>query len=89
MALPGFLDRYLAHRAVRGQQTSEPVEPNRPDNLERPVTALHRTRGSFSAEAKSRVHLFPGEVARVGALVAGALLVFGLGIGLGWWRRAR
>ena len=58
-------------------------------HLKRPLTALHRTRGSFSAEAKSRVHLFPGEIARVGALVAGALLVFGLGAGLGWWRRAR
>lgn len=89
MALPGYLDRYLAHKAVRGQQTPEPVEPDRPDNLERPITALHRTRGSFSAEAKSRVHLFPGEVARVAALLAGALLVFGLGASLGWWRRAR
>jgi hypothetical protein len=89
MAFPGYLDRYLAHKAVRGQQTREPVKPNRPDNLERPITAVHRTRGSFSAEAGSRASLVPGEIARLGTLVAGALLMFGLGAGFGWWRRTR
>jgi NAD(P)-dependent dehydrogenase (short-subunit alcohol dehydrogenase family) len=82
MALPGFLDHYLARKAVSGQQTGKPLPPDRPDNLEQPVTPLHRTRGSFSAESKSRASLVPGEVARVGSLAAGALLFAALGAGL-------
>src|SRR5581483_3775290 len=50
-ALPGLLDRYLARKAIRGQQTPRPLPYGRRDNLEKPVTDLHRTRGSFSSEA--------------------------------------
>ena len=34
---PSFADRYLAKNGYSGQQTSEPVSPDRPDNLLEPV----------------------------------------------------
>ena len=77
--LPGYLDRYLARTAFAGQQTATPLPPHRPDNLDRPVTALHRTRGSFTAEAGNDAAFVPGEVARVGIVAAGALVFFLLG----------
>jgi NAD(P)-dependent dehydrogenase (short-subunit alcohol dehydrogenase family) len=87
--LPGLLDRYLAKNAVAGQQTKALVMPDRRDNLERPVTPLHRTRGSFSGEAATSAPMVPAEVARVGVVAAGALLFFALGAVLrGWPRRA-
>lgn len=30
---PWFADRYLAHHAVEGQETPDPISPDRPDNL--------------------------------------------------------
>ena len=81
--VPAFLTRYLAWTAVSAQQTPEPVEPGRQDNLERPVTALHRTRGSFSAEARQRAPLVPGDLARLATFALGALLCVALGAGLG------
>jgi hypothetical protein len=87
--LPGYLDRYLAKVAITGQQTSTPLPPDRPDNLDRPVTALHRTRGSFGVDAETHAQLVPGEVARLGVVAAGALLFFGLGAAFAAWRRGR
>jgi NAD(P)-dependent dehydrogenase (short-subunit alcohol dehydrogenase family) len=81
--LPGWLDRYLAKNAVHGQQTRALVEPGRPDNLDRPITSLHRTRGSFSAEASTRAPMVPAELARVGVVAAGALLFFAFGAVVG------
>ena len=78
--LPGLLDRYLARKAVAGQQTITLIEPGRDDNLDRPITRLHRTNGSFSAEASSRAPMVPAEAARVGVVCAGALLFFALGV---------
>ena len=77
--LPGALDRYLAATAIKGQQTKTLIKPDRPDNLERPVTALHRVRGSFSAEAENHAPLVVGELARLGAVAAGALAFFAAG----------
>ena len=37
--IPGLLDRYLARTAYESQQTSEPEDPSRPDNLWSPVDA--------------------------------------------------
>ncbi len=85
--LPGFLDHYLAKNAVVGQQTKALVGPNRRDNLEQPVTPLHRTRGSFSAEAAASAPMVPADVARVGVVAAGALLFFALGAALCAWPR--
>jgi NAD(P)-dependent dehydrogenase (short-subunit alcohol dehydrogenase family) len=78
---PGFLDRYLARKAVAGQQTDTPVQPGRRDNLDQPVTDLHRTRGSFSGEAASRAVLVPAPLIRLGVVAAGALAFLALGLG--------
>jgi len=88
-ALPGVLDRYLARKAIRGQQTSRPLPYGRRDNLEKPVTDLHRTRGSFSSEAGGWAPLVVGEVTRIGAIAAVALLGFALGAGVRWVSRQR
>jgi len=73
---PAFLDRYLARKAVAGQQTDVPLVPDRTDNLDRPVTRLHRTRGSFSNESAERAMLIPGDVARAATVILGAALFF-------------
>src|SRR6476661_4661087 len=47
---PGLLDRYLARTGFDSQQTDEPSDPDRPDNLEQPADE-HRdygTRGPFA-----------------------------------------
>ena len=80
--LPGLLDRYLARNAVEGQQTPRPIAYGRRDNLDKPLTDLHRTRGSFSAESGSWAPLVVGELARVGVVAAIALTGFALGAGL-------
>lgn len=87
--LPGFLDRYLARTAIRGQQTGEPVPAGRQDNLDAPVTALHRTRGSFSKEAGTYAPLVVGEIARVGMFAAGALIFLAVGAGVARLGRGR
>lgn len=48
---PGLFDRYLARNAVAGQQTGEPVDPERPDNLWQPVAGERGARGRFNREA--------------------------------------
>ena len=73
MVLPEFLDRYLAKRAVAAQQTGVPVPAGLEDNLMGPVHGLHRTRGSFSSGAASRVVAVSGPVARLVPLLAAAL----------------
>jgi NAD(P)-dependent dehydrogenase (short-subunit alcohol dehydrogenase family) len=80
---PGFLDRYLARNAVAGQQTNKIARANRRDNLDRPVRRLHRTRGSFSDEARSQAILVPAPMARLGVVAAGALVFLALGFRAG------
>lgn len=50
---PSFGDRYLARHAFDGQQTSEPVSPDRPDNLFEPVEGDYAAHGIFGDRAKS------------------------------------
>jgi glycogen debranching enzyme/short-subunit dehydrogenase len=52
--MPGIADRYLARFGFDSQQTSDPVSPNRPDNLFRPVHGDFGAHGIFGAEAHSR-----------------------------------
>jgi len=64
---PGLLDRYLGRSGVGGQQTDEPADPDRPDNLYQPVPGGHATRGRFDDRAKSSsAHLW--WTTRLGAL---------------------
>ena len=53
---PGLLDKYLAKSGFRSQQTSEPEDPTRPDNLWEPLDANedHGAHGHFD----SRAHRF-------------------------------
>jgi NAD(P)-dependent dehydrogenase (short-subunit alcohol dehydrogenase family) len=44
---PGMLDWYLAHTAYDSQQTNEPEDPGRPDNLFSPVAVDAGARGTF------------------------------------------
>jgi NAD(P)-dependent dehydrogenase (short-subunit alcohol dehydrogenase family) len=49
---PGLLDRYLAKTNFEAQQTDQPVDPDRPDNLEGPVPGAQGAHGIFDAQAK-------------------------------------
>jgi short-subunit dehydrogenase len=48
---PGFLDNYLAKTGYSGQQTDEPVSPDRQNNLWQPVPGDHGAHGPFDKES--------------------------------------
>lgn len=52
---PRLLDRYLGHTGYKSQQTSEPEDASRPDNLWKPVDADRDfgAHGTFDARARS------------------------------------
>ncbi len=50
---PGFLDHYLAWTGFKGQQTNEPKDPNRKDNLYEPVPGDHGPHGTFGARSRN------------------------------------
>jgi short-subunit dehydrogenase len=50
---PGFADGYLARNGYEAQQTDEPVEPDRRDNLWEPVPGDHGAHGTFGERATS------------------------------------
>jgi short-subunit dehydrogenase len=80
---PGRLaDRYLARNGYDAQQTDEPAEPHRPDNLFEPVPGDRGAHGRFDADARPRsAQLWVSRHRRalaavvVGAGVAGAFAV--------------
>jgi NAD(P)-dependent dehydrogenase (short-subunit alcohol dehydrogenase family) len=82
---PGLVDRYLAKTGYDAQQTDQPVDPNRPDNLFDTVPGDHGARGPFEAESSTwsaqlwaRMH--SGVVAATGvAVAAGALAASAIG----------
>lgn len=49
--LPGYLDKYLAKTGFDGQQTNEPVSPDRQNNLWKPVPGDHGARGTFAVNS--------------------------------------
>ncbi len=49
--LPGLGDWYLAKTGYSAQQTDQPVEPDRPNNLYEPVPGDHGAHGNFDAES--------------------------------------
>lgn len=51
---PGFLDHYLARNGFSAQQTSEPEDPNRPNNLWEPLPGDHGAHGTFGALAHEK-----------------------------------
>ena len=74
---PDLLDRYLASTGYEGQQTEEPVDPDRPSNLWSPVPGLAATHGRFDREA--RTHSWQLWAVTHGAVVAlAAAVLFGV-----------
>ncbi|ALA58999.1 SDR family oxidoreductase [Nitrospira moscoviensis] len=49
--IPGLLDRYLARVGYERQQTDEPVDPDRPNNLYDPLPGDHGAHGRFDQDA--------------------------------------
>lgn len=48
---PGLLDHYLGKTGYKSQQTDEPADPNRPNNLWKPVPGDHGAHGTFDSRA--------------------------------------
>jgi NAD(P)-dependent dehydrogenase (short-subunit alcohol dehydrogenase family) len=77
---PGLLDRYLARTGFDSQQTDEPSQPDRPNNLEQPADE-HRdygTRGPFADRSTDRspqlwASQHHGVLGVVGAMGVGAV----------------
>ena len=51
---PGYLDRRLGRTGIDSQQTDEPADPDRPDNLWAPLAGDHGAHGAFDSRARSR-----------------------------------
>ena len=49
--IPGLLDYYMGRTGYSSQQTGEPADHNRPNNLYEPVAGDHGARGAFSSRA--------------------------------------
>jgi short-subunit dehydrogenase len=71
---PGLLDLYLGRTGYRSQQTAEPADPMRPDNLDEPFPGDLGTRGAFDGCAKPRSLQAFGSMHRRSALTAGGAL---------------
>jgi hypothetical protein len=54
MVAPGLLDRYLGRTGFGAQQTGQPEDPGRPDNLDQPIAGDHGAHGRFDARAHRR-----------------------------------
>jgi hypothetical protein len=77
--VPGLADWHLARTGYESQQTDEPVEPGRRDNLWAPVPGDHGAHGTFDAQATSwSVQLWV--TMHRGALALGALGAAALGV---------
>jgi hypothetical protein len=84
--LPGFGDWYLGKTGFKSQQTGEPADPHRPNNLWQPVDDKgggdHGAHGAFDSRAMNRswqlwadMHMTPLALAGVGLFgVIGATL---------------
>ncbi len=84
---PGFADRYLARTGFDSQQTDEPVQPGRPDNLFAPLPGARSVHGDFDEQAKPRSVQW--ELTRRRRLLAGGAGVAAGLLGAGVVRRAR
>lgn len=88
--LPGFLDWYLGKTGYKAQQTDQPEDPNRPDNLDAPLDddrdyGAHgrfdnrSTDWSPALSLAEHPRLVLGGMLAVGAVAAGAMLSRGSG----------
>lgn len=80
--VPGLLDEYLGRTGYESQQTQEPEDPARANNLWEPVPGDHGAHGSFDGLAHERSYQLqanmhrPWVVAGLGALLAGGYLAY-------------
>ncbi|WNO54055.1 SDR family oxidoreductase [Stakelama saccharophila] len=81
-----LLDRYLGATAVSGQQSDEPVEPGRKDNLYHPVAGDHGAHGRFDDTARRKSSEFWLTTHRT-QIGLGAAAVVAAGVGLFAGRR--
>lgn len=83
---PSFVDKLLARTCYKKQQTDEPENPGRPNNLFKPVSADVGAHGSFDNQARKfslELWLDKHRSIWLGALVSGAVIVGWLGISKG------
>lgn len=72
--IPGLLDRYLARKGYDAQQTDEPADPERADNLWEPLPGDHGAHGRFDGRAREKsLQLWLSMHRNSLALAAGAL----------------
>lgn len=74
---PRFADWYLARTGYRGQQTSQHVAPDRPNNLFSPVTGHVAAHGDFDDVARPRSLVAMLDRHRVAAAAAGVAAAAG------------
>ncbi|HSH38365.1 MAG TPA: SDR family oxidoreductase [Chthoniobacterales bacterium] len=73
---PGLVDHYLASTGYDAQQTGEPEDPNRANNLWAPVPGDHGAHGAFDERAWSfSPHFWANKNRRTLAAAAGVLAV--------------
>lgn len=77
---PGYLDHYLAKTGYKGQQTDEPDDKNRPNNLWKPIPGDHGARGPFNAKAMHYSPIFKAKKNKWLAFAAGTALLTGIGL---------
>jgi hypothetical protein len=78
---PAFADWYLANNGYEAQQTEEPIEPERQDNLWKPVPGDHGAHGTFDQRAStSSPQLWANMNRKRLALAGGALAGVMIGI---------
>jgi NAD(P)-dependent dehydrogenase (short-subunit alcohol dehydrogenase family) len=78
---PGLLDQYLSRTGFESQQTDEPADPNRPNNLWEPVPGDHGAHGDFDDRARDNSPQLWATMHR-GWLLAGAGLAGAVGTAL-------
>jgi hypothetical protein len=81
---PGFADSYLAKNGYEAQQTSEPVEPGRRDNLWTPVPEDRGAHGVFGDRAAASSPQLWASEHRKRLAWAGVAIV-----GVGWFLKYR
>jgi hypothetical protein len=85
---PGILDHYLGRTGYKSQQTSEPEDPNRPDNLWHPVPGDHGAHGSFDRRAHKMSWELRGSLERFW-ISAGLVAAVAAGFLVASWRDQR
>lgn len=83
----GLADRYLARTGFDSQQTDEPADPDRPDNLFEALPGDRGAHGRFDDQAKPDSLQLRATARRRELVAGGAALVAGLGVALSRLRR--